>query len=317
MKTPLQIVTGIFTATLLITGINFNANSQRLNSVQSGGVYAPTNVKIDAKADEWGDFQAYNTTTDVFYTLANDDKNLYLVVKSTNQMINNKIVAGGITFTINTNGKKKKDIGSFVATFPLIDMATVRGQMQARMRSAMGGKALDSAAIAGMRNQAIASAKEIKLEGFKDIPDSVISIYNEYGLKAAVDYDRNGNLVCEMSIPLKYLNLTPDNTQGFAYNIKLNGLNMNAMRGGANVTVMRMGDAGGMPPAGMMGGAQTVVIRDAVRTDGMGGGGGGMGAATFGGGEGMKMPPGMPSINDMQNMVSPTDFWAKYSLAKK
>ena len=316
MKTPLQIVTGIFTATLLITGINFSASSQRLNSTQSGSVYAPANVKIDAKSDEWGDFQAYNTTTDVFYTLANDDKNLYLVVKSTNQMINNKIVAGGITFTINTNGKKKKDIGSFVTTFPLIDMATVRGQMQARMRSAMGGKALDSAAIAGMRNQAIASAKEIKLEGFKNIPDSVISIYNEYGFKAAVDYDRNGNLVCEMSIPLKYLNLTLDNTQGFAYNIKLNGLNMNAMRGGGNVTVMRMGDAGGMPPAGMMGGAQTVVIRDAVRTDGMGGGGG-MGTATFGGGEGMKMPPGMPSINDMQNMVSPTDFWAKYSLAKK
>lgn len=311
MKTPLKIVSGIFTAAMLITGINFNANSQRLNSVQSSSVYAPANAKVDAKADEWGDFQAYNTTTDVFYTLANDDKNLYLVVKSTNQMINNKIVAGGITFTINTNGKKKKDIGSFVATFPLIDMATVRGQMQSRMRSATGGKPLDSTAIAGMRNQAIASAKEIKLEGFKDIPDSVISIYNEYGLKAAVDYDRNGNLVCEMSIPLKYLNLTLDNTQGFAYNIKLNGLNISAMMGGN--MAMRMGDGGGgMPGGGMaggMGGANTVVVTRM-------GGGGGMGMASFGG-EGGRMPPGMPSINDMQNMVSPTDFWAKYLLAKK
>src|SRR5471030_2030490 len=110
-----------------------------------------------------------------------------------------------------------------------------------------------------MRREALKTVREIKLLGFAptDIPDTVISIYNDYGVKAAVNYDVNGNLTCEMAIPLKYLHLSTTNPKEFAYNIKLNGLNLAAMMppgvtmtmgtpdGGAGITVTRVGGGGG------------------------------------------------------------------------
>ena len=41
------------------------------------------NLKIDGKANEWGEsFAASNKRTSLLYSLANDDKNLYLVIKA-------------------------------------------------------------------------------------------------------------------------------------------------------------------------------------------------------------------------------------------
>jgi hypothetical protein len=290
---------------VVLTGAGFTASAQKLPNVQEGSVYAPAKVKIDARIDEWGDMlQADNKTTDIFYTVANDDKNLYLIIKSTNQMINNKILAGGINYTINTTAKKK-DKDAFVVTFPLVDPKNLRNMMMQRMGGGPGAgpQQMDSARIASMRKSAVAAAKEIKLVGFKDVADSVVSIYNEYGIKAALDYDRNGSLVSELAIPLKYLGSFKE----LAYNIKLNGLNINAMFPGA----------GAMMGGGMPGGGNVVVMRapagggDNIR---MGGGGGGDAVVGFGGG---RPPAGMPSMSDMQNMISPTDFWGKYVLAKK
>jgi len=269
--------------------IFFSADAQKLPNIQSVSVRAPANVKIDARLNEWDDrFRAYNNNTDVFYTMANDDKNLYLVIKSADRMNNNKIMAGGINFTVNTAGKKnEKD--AYTIVFPLIDMATYRSQMHTvtiehptgggdniRMAVGPGGGApgqLDPAAIAEMRKQAQSVVKEIKIVGFTaDIADTVISVYNEYNIKAALDYDAKGNLVYEMAIPLKYFHLSVGNIREFAYNIKLNG--PSPMRPpGANMDG---------PPRG--GGE--------IRADG-------------------GPPPG-----PMQALVSPTDFWGKYMLAK-
>jgi len=317
-------------ATLLIAGLTPSAYSQKLNNIQEGSVWAPANIRIDAKLNEWDDtFKAYNKTTDIYYTISNDDKNLYFAIKSTIPMVNSKIIAGGMNFTINTENKKKdKEKGAYLIVFPLIDMSAMRSQMMQRMGGGGGGAAMagrpkgdgvvafggpganvsqaqmDSMGIA-MRRQALKSVKEIKMLGFAetDIPDTVISIYNEYGVKAAVDYDVKGNFTCEMAIPLKYLHLSTDNPKEFTYNIKLNGLNLSSMLPpGVNMSFAT--------PDGGGGGGNVVVVRG-----GAGGGGG------FGGGGGgdmtMQMPKGMPSMGDMQSMISPTDFWGKYTLAKK
>jgi len=286
---------------VLVAIVHFTVNAQKLPNVQQNSLRAPDNIKIDARLNEWGDtFKAYNTTTDVFYTIANDDKNLYLVIKSADQMNNNKIMAGGINFTVNTAGKKNEK-GAYTIVFPLIDMAGFRGQTRqvTVMRAPGGGDnirmdigsgggppgQLDSAAIAARRKKAISMVKEIKLLGFTaDIPDTVISIFNEYSIKAALDYDAKGNLVYEMAIPLKYLHLSTDNPSEFAYNIKINGLNLSAM----------------MPPGA------TIMVAGPGGGDG-GGMRGGVGMDMAGGG-----PPG-----PMQAMISPTDFWSKYMLAKK
>src|SRR4051812_36675737 len=92
---------------LLFACINLTAQAQKTTNVQEAAVWVPDNIKVDGKLNEWNDsFQAFNKATQVYYTLANDGKNLYLAIKSVNQNTANKIVAGGINLTINTAGKK-------------------------------------------------------------------------------------------------------------------------------------------------------------------------------------------------------------------
>jgi hypothetical protein len=287
---------------LLATASVLSAQAQKLPNIQEASVWAPANVKVDARLTDWGEqLQAYNKTIGVNYTLANDDKNLYLVIKATDQAITNKITAGGITLTINTDGKKSEE-NAYIISFPLVDANSLRNQMSSfrpRAEAAGGaGMQMDSAAINKMRKDAVKTFKEIKLVGFKDITDSVVSIYNTYGIKAGVDYDNKGAMICELAIPLKYFTTSASKPE-FAYNLKLNGLDISAM-------INSMMAGGGFPGGGMAGGGMpgAVVVADGFR----GGGGGG-----FGGGGGIRVR----GMGDMQGMTAPTDFWGKYSLAKK
>jgi hypothetical protein len=299
MKIPKNVLK-IYIVPLLLVSLSLSVYAQKLPGIQETSVLAPKNIKIDAKLTEWDDtFQAYNKTTEIFYTISNDDKNLYLVIKSTDPINNNKIIAGGINFTINTTGRKKDKEG-YVITFPLVDIAAMRNQIlsMASTGGAGSNREPDSAAIANMRKKALSMVKEIKLAGFAvaDVPDSVVSIYNEYGLKAAIDYDAKGNLTCEMAVPLKYLHLITAGTKELNYNIKLNGLNIDAIFPGAGA-FMSGGFGGGGGGAG----------------GGFGGGGGRAGGGIPGG-----AANGIPSsMQQMQSMISPTDFWGKYTLAKK
>ena len=288
---------------LLFTVISLSAFAQKTAAVQEGSVWAPVNTKIDAKLNEWGDnFQAFNKTTNIYYTMANDGNNLYLAIKSANQANNNKIIGGGITFTVNTDGKKKdNEKDAFVMEFPVINYENLRTQMMSFRGTVGNNGPPDSAAIQSMRKKAVSAFKEVKLFGFKDISDSVISVYNEYGIKAFVDFDDKGSLAIEMALPLKYLQITSGTS--FAYNIKLNGINLNKIMPGIMI-------AGGPGGAGFGGGNF--------------GGGGGLGSAGGGSSAGVVAGPrgggaaGMPrSMDDMMSMLSPTDFWGKYTLAKK
>src|SRR5687767_12642480 len=83
--------------------------AQKLPELQTDGLRAPVTVKIDGKLDEWGSLPAYNKRVNVFYSISNDDENLYLVIKSDNSIIISKIMQGGIAFTVSTSGKKEKE----------------------------------------------------------------------------------------------------------------------------------------------------------------------------------------------------------------
>lgn len=278
------------------------AFAQKLPDVQASNVVAPSNIKIDGKATEWNDtFAAENKRTDIYYTLANDDKNLYLVVKSASAASASKIIAGGITFSINTQGKKKEK-DAFSITYPLIKRVAGagrggQGQNQGGQNRQAGGQGgfqnraqqtqqqRDSTALVQRKNQ-LATVKEIKIAGFKNITDTLISIYNEYGIKTVGLFDVKGEFVYELAIPLSLLELSINDTKEFVYQIKVNGLS-NANFGGGN--------NGGRTFAG----------------NGGGNGGGNFGAPRGNAGAGFN------SGGSGMDMMSPTDFWGKYSFTKK
>jgi hypothetical protein len=305
MKRALQLTQNILPV-ILIMALCISAKAQKLSSVQAAAVWAPDKVKIDGKLDEWNDsFQAYNKATKLFYTLANDDKNLYLVVKSTDVQNNTKVMSGGITLTINTADKKKED-NAYSVTFPIVARANMRGLR--RPRGSSQNTVMDSASIAEAaeaRKQAIASIKEISVLGFKDITDTLISIYNEYSIKAAVGYDDQGDFQYELALPLKLLNISTANPKEFAYNIRVNGMQINRRGGGGNGGG-RNGGAGGNGGGAGGGGGNGGGGGGGGRGGGGGGGGFGGGGGGFGGGN--------PDMNDL---LTPTDFWGKYTLIKK
>ncbi|MGF7078648.1 hypothetical protein [Mucilaginibacter sp. UYCu711] len=292
---------------LTVTSLFAQETPKKLKDVQANNLFAPSPVKIDGKLNDWNDeFQAYNKSTHLYYTIANDEKNLYLVVKTSDMTTKAKIVAGGLTLAINTADKKKEQ-DAYSLTYPLRSTMGRPGGGGGAPGGAQGGgmrlmtfggpggggrpAAPDSAMQKAMQDRVINAAKEIKVFGFKDIPDSLIAIYNEYNIKAAINYDKDGAFIYELAVPLKLMALAAGDSKEIAYNIKLNGLQLN---------FRMMSDNGGGPPPG--GG------------DGPGGGGG-MRMMTFGGPGG----PGGGGKNsiDFQDLISPNDFWGKYTLAKK
>lgn len=271
--------------TLVFMSVYTTLMAQKVQSVQEGSIWAPATVKIDGKLTEWGaTLSAYNKNVKLWYTIANDDKNIYLAIKSTDLDNNNKILAGGISFTLNTDDKKKSK-NAFIITFPIINRSGVRtgrGGGGGRRGGGFGkDDTQDTAAIAAQQKQTLATSKEISAIGFAAITDTLISIYNEYSIKAVASVDNKGVLVYELAIPIKLLNIAAGSQKELAYNIKLNGLTLNV---GMNIS------AGNLSISGGGGGF------------GNGGGGGG-----FGGGRG----------SDVSDMMSPTDFWGKYTLAIK
>jgi len=271
--------------TLVFMSVYTTLMAQKVQSVQEGSIWAPATVKIDGKLTEWGTtLSAFNKNVKLWYTIANDEKNIYLAIKSTDLDNNNKILAGGISFTLNTDDKKKSK-NAFIITFPIINRSGVRtgrGGGGGRRGGGFGkDDTQDTAAIAAQQKQTLATSKEISAIGFAAITDTLISIYNEYSIKAVASVDNKGVLVYELAIPIKLLNIAAGSQKELAYNIKLNGLTLNV---GMNIS------AGNLSISGGGGGF------------GNGGGGGG-----FGGGRG----------SDISDMMSPTDFWGKYTLAIK
>ncbi|WP_285008002.1 hypothetical protein [Pedobacter faecalis] len=282
---------GTLAAIVLIAFSAPMATAQKVTELQEVGIVAPPAMKIDGKNFEWKDADfTVNKRTTLSYIISNDDKNLYLIVKSTDAMNNNKILAGGITFSVNPDGKKKEK-ESISLTYPLINRSNMRGPGGAGMRRmgaamGMGGGAIPSqkerdSMMAAMQRTQLAQAKEIKLNGFKKTTDTLVSIYNAEGIKAFASIDKENVFFYEAAIPLEELGMSAGNTKEFVYNIKVNGLQLAGFDG---------------PGGG--GGRGNVVVMGSPR------GGGGFGGARGGG-------------FDFQEFTSPTDFWGKYTLLQK
>ena len=286
MKFPL-ILKKAFLLLILLDFISANAQ-KRQKDIQDNSLFVSVPVKIDAKLNEWQDtLQAFNRNALVGYTIANDKKNLYLVIKSSDAINSAKILAGGITIALNTEGRKNnKD--AFAITFPVNTVARSGGQRSSAIQGGQrqmgrGGQfprrtSETDSVILERRKAQIAQFKEIKIHGFKAIPDSVISIYNEYGIKVAMGYDAKGSLIYELAIPLNLLDMVTDGKKEVAYNVKLNGRSFAVREPGAT---------------NQIGGIDS---RERRSVAGYGGnqGGGNTIVSSFG---------------------EPADFWGKYTLA--
>jgi hypothetical protein len=276
----------IMSLTLVIVACSALCFAQKLPNIQENEGISKT-IKVDGKITEPDfNFEAFNKATRLSYSIMNDDKNLYLALKSDESANIAKILMGGITFTFNPSGEKKKD-NSYAVTFPVISRPSgvqwtrTPGGFVQRIggEPPVGEQKLDTAAIAERRKKQLASFNEIKVTGFS-IPDTLVSIYNKYGISTAINYDEKGNLIYEFSVPLQLMGLKIEDKKEFSYNVQINGRPIiNPAQSAKNEGF-----------EGRPGGGAKLVLK----------GGGSRGPVT--------LDP---------TMLEPTDFWGKYIPAAK
>lgn len=246
-----------------------------------------TTVTIDGINKEWGDELAYyNADRKIHYTISNDKDNLYLVIKTNDERQLNNILLSGVTFAIDTKGRKKS---TYAVTFPVKDFTTTNNS---------SFKTLEE-------KRAMSTATKLKktgVKGFKDIYEDEIYAGNVYKIQTAINFDDNGYLVYEEAIPLSFFKAEELANSEWAYNIKLNSVSAwlpaNGQTTVGNVTVRTAVvavPAGSGPPS-------NTAVRSAIQNS-------------------SSMTANMNSI--AQNMapreveiVKASDFWGKFSLAK-
>ena len=217
---------------LLFTAVTVNA--QKLPTIQQVSLRAPADVKVDGKPAEWGSqLQAYNHAVDVFYTIANDNDNIYLVIQATDPSVIHKINSGRISFTISKSGKKN-DGQSIVISYPVSDKKDKPGLMlkdkpEIVPGSAASIKKADSFMYANNKRMTD-RAKMIKVTGITGM-DTLISVYNEDGIKAAALFNNKMVYTCEIAVALKLLGLAANDGAKFSYNIMINPVQMDDIPG--------------------------------------------------------------------------------------
>ncbi|GAB3924264.1 hypothetical protein [Mucilaginibacter myungsuensis] len=255
---------------------NLYASAQKLPAVQKASVYAPVGIKIDGRGTEWtGKYQAKNSATLLTYVMSNDDENLYLTIQAEGTAALGKIFHGGISLLV--KNKVDKNAKPVRITYPLVTV-TERSDIVIPLRDKDNN--IDSVMIAV--NQAIGkSAKKIAIEGIDEITDPDVSVYNDLGLKAAVEVDATRTMTFEYKVPLKYIKHLMDATSTFDYSIIVNGVKLEK---------------------------NSVVVAGSA----IGGGG-----ASFSGGGGGGAPMSVTISPVGGDIFSPTDLKATYTLAKK
>jgi YD repeat-containing protein len=285
---PPYLTYSIISQLLAISICNAQSNKSTLSTLQA----PPQNIAIDGDIKEWGDsLRYYNTEKKINYSIANDKENLYMAIRITDRLEQRKIFKAGITFSMDPKGKKKE---TFSITFPL----NVQGGSVASLVSQKEpeGEVTKQDREELMRER-ITTLRGIKVVGFKDIEGDMITTSNTYGIQTAINYDENGNLICEAAIPLKFFHADEPSKNEWAFNFKVNGLTRPTAGQGA--------DQGGGGRGGRGGGGG----------GGFGGGGGGGGRGGHGGGGGGNHSDATGD-GAQSELFKSEDFWEKFYLAK-
>jgi hypothetical protein len=207
---------------LLVAALAFiNATAQKLPNKQETSVRIPANVKIDGKATEWNNkFQAYNKTTDFFYTIANNNDELYLIIQTSDPYVFNKIIDRGLTLSV-----KNPETGKTASfTFP----TAIYNVRNASLSTTLMGHALTPSAN-GAEADMIANNKTlrdkhkfIKTDGVEGV-DTLVSVYNEDGIHAAELFDGKKVYTLEMGVKRKLMGILSTNGLKIRYKLKVNG----------------------------------------------------------------------------------------------
>lgn len=209
---------------LLLIIVPFVAISQKLPNVQKASLRIPGNIRIDGKASEWNNqFQAHNHATSLFYSMANDDDNLYLIVHTDYPDALTKITTAGLKVFIGLIGENDDD-NAISIMYPFWEVnnkpfISFKAKPFIDKNSPLSLAKADSFMLASNKHLN-SKSRYIKTKGMPGI-DTLISVYNTDGIKVGEAFDNTMAYTCEIEIPLKYLQPALNGSNKFTYHIML------------------------------------------------------------------------------------------------
>jgi len=206
------------------------ASAQKLPSSQKVSVLAPRDISIDGLTTEWHDtFFAHQLVSRVYYTLSNDNSNLYLTIKADGPQASRKIFHGGITLAIYPVNKKEAPLS---ITFPALKKKVNIEQEKLQdspivykifMEDTIKNKTKLDSLISVSNRQLTSVANIIQIRGSNEIVESSIPLKNQYAIQAAGTVNSHMECVLEFALPLKYLyGRFINSKEMLRYDIKLN-----------------------------------------------------------------------------------------------
>jgi len=198
--------------------LSLNLKAQKLPQIQEKGVMLPKNFKVDGTNKEWkNEFVAFNKSLGVYYTIANDFERLYLIIKAEDAQIIYKIISQGLSFIV------KDNLQSVNVSYPAYEYEKRPLFLSLKQRS-NGINTQEKLVNDSLKNtfnyKLTENLQKIAVTGITTLKDSLISIYNQEGIRANGRFDDKVNYTLELSIPLKLLG----NDKKLNYLIQLNGV---------------------------------------------------------------------------------------------
>ena len=242
----MKIITYLFLISIIIVGVTGCSQTPIYKST-----WQSTPLKIDGLADDWeGSSMYYNSEAKIMYGITNDNKNLFVKLKVTDEITQRKILFWGLTFWMDTLGKNNKQLG---ITSPVKELQQKQREKNTRPGNNLTKKELDRGAFGKKINNAYASGfAKIKLTGFEGGEEPLIlTNLNPNGITVLLHIDDMEILRYEAIIPLTLIFSTPeiylnDTTKYFSYGFETGHLEASMI--GAKSR------AGGSPGGGKPGG---------------------------------------------------------------
>ncbi len=161
-------------------------------------VLADQPPQIDGKTADWPEkFPYYDKGNKVNYLISNDDRNIYLCIRTYDPVSQQKIMRAGVTiqFTAGTKGRNKATI-----TYPMkaqLASATPSPNASSGQQPRQGGRA-------SSRDEVIKQCTDMKVKGLASL-NGTVPVKNDAGVKAAFSWEAERLLSYEMAVPLSEL----------------------------------------------------------------------------------------------------------------
>ncbi len=196
--------------------------SQKLPDKQTISIWAQANIKIDGKAAEWSNkYRAHNNATDLYYTLANNDNFLYLVIHAENPEVIQTLTTYGFKYTIQAPGKQNIENTAITVEFPLQEIRSL-GLILNKPGVTPDSTESSRKGIMNSNNNALQTRhKSLIVKGVRGI--DTLSVYNDAGIRVAEGFDVNRNYTLEIMIPLKLLPFLNNKNANLTYHLFIIG----------------------------------------------------------------------------------------------